>query len=584
MIHPKNNNTFEITELVSQCPDIIVEENAVGDKSIKIIGYEPRHVALMVDGVKINTPSMNSIQAIPVEQIDHIEVLPGNASSHSGNAAMGGVINVVTKKPRNIFTQDILMSSSSWDNYTSNSQTNVTLGSSANLINLFWHKGKNDFPYFNTQEGRYIKRGNNDIAESSFSAKSNSSLDEGISSLTSFQWYKAERGIPGQTTDYIWYKKARAHVSRLDVNEHLILQNDETTHELILSYQASNSHYINEIDNPFFAYDSENQSQFFDASWQYDHLLWSHRSRLKSGYRYETYSFDDNLNSSQSIPIKRRNTLFVSYESSIPLHLLNSTVSLIPSLRFDTLVNDQSFLSSNITIEVPRDPGEFQVTFSGGNSYTMPEFTTLFWKGDSRVQGNPHLKAERSYGGKTSIEWTSKLFSIKVTGSYNRIEDLIYWYRSAMGVWMPDNLADAELYGFSGSLTWTPCKIFSVLVNGSKIFPINKMTNSDHYNNFLPNRPLHKLHAEMILSFEPFECSFSVNEIGKQYDNFSNTVEVKGYTTCDTGLSYSTNLSDKLMLHAYVGVKNIFDESYETSRNIPAAGRSFQCSCKLTFQ
>ncbi len=584
VILPKNTNELETSKLIAQHPDIILEENAMGEKSIRILGYEARHVALLVDGVKTNNPAMNSLQTIPLEQIHHIEILQGNASSTAGNAAMGGAVNIVTKKPLRDFSQDVLIVAGSWNNYSSNLQTNLIIGETSNLINLYGHTAQNDFIYFNTLEDKEIKRINNDITEGSIATKSTFRLDDRISSTFSFRLYDAERGIPGQTTDYMWFEHARAHASKIDLKEHVVVQEEENRHELTISYQYAKSHYVNDIENPFYAYNSENRSGIFNASWQFDHLISSCSSRLKAGLHHETYSYKDHLEPSQSITLKKRNNVFVSYESSIPVSLFTHSISVIPSLRIDKLVKDDAFLSSHLTIEIPRHTDGFQWSISGGNSYTMPEFTSLFWKGDSRVQGNPDLKPERSLGGKTSIAWEPGSVSMKITGSYNRIDNLIYWYRSAMGIWKPDNLADSELYGFSGTFCWSPLELLSFSISGSKIFPFNKTHNSDHYDNYLPNKPLHKLMSEIVISLPPVELSFSATNLGKQYDNFSNTVIIDGYTSCDTGISYQAKLSDKFTIHTHLGIRNLFNKSYETSRNIPAGGRSFECSCKVMFK
>ncbi|MBN2017556.1 MAG: TonB-dependent receptor [Candidatus Cloacimonetes bacterium] len=584
VILPKGTTVLETEELIAQHPDIILEENAMGEKSIRIMGYKSRHVALLVDGVTVNNPTMNTLGTIPLEQIDHIEVLSGNASSVSGNAAMGGAINFVTKNPNKEFSYDTTIFAGSWDNYSTNLNISVPNQRILNSINFYAHKGSNNFLYYNEQEQKDIRRINNDITESSLSTKNVILFSHNISSTLAFQWYMAERGIPAQSTDYMWYKHARAQASRINLKESIQIESDETKHDFVLSYQHANSQYLNDIDNVFFAYNSENSSSIFDAAWQLDHLLGSCSSRLKTGYRHETYSYHDNLDPSQTISLKTRNNIFASYESSIPILLSRSSISVIPSLRFDTLINENSFLSSNVTIEIPRNPEEFQLTLSGGNSYTMPEFTSLFWKGDSRVQGNPDLKPERSFGGKTIIRWKSKKFTFEMTGSYNRIDDLIYWFRSAMGVWKPENLADADLYGFSGSVGWKPFEFLSLSMSGSKIFPINKTTNSDHYNKDIPHNPLHKLNSEIEVSLLPIELSLSITNLGRQYDNFSNTVTVDGYTVCNAGISCQAALSKKFTLQTHFSIRNCFDESYESSRNIPAPGRSFGCSCKLIYK
>ena len=58
---------------------------------------------VMVDGVPVNDPFFGYIQwnRIPLDNIDHVEVVRGGGSPLWGNTAMGGVVNVISKTPQN---------------------------------------------------------------------------------------------------------------------------------------------------------------------------------------------------------------------------------------------------------------------------------------------------------------------------------------------------------------------------------------------------------------------------------------------------------------------------------------------------
>lgn len=63
-----------------------------------IQGSDPRHVQVMVDGVSLNNLADNfaDIGALPVQQMERIEIVKGPASSAWGSA-LGGIINIITK-------------------------------------------------------------------------------------------------------------------------------------------------------------------------------------------------------------------------------------------------------------------------------------------------------------------------------------------------------------------------------------------------------------------------------------------------------------------------------------------------------
>ena len=68
--------------------------------TVQIQGSESRHVLVMMDGMALNGLSENVADsgAIPVQNIDRIEIIKGPASSSWGSS-LGGIINIITKSP-----------------------------------------------------------------------------------------------------------------------------------------------------------------------------------------------------------------------------------------------------------------------------------------------------------------------------------------------------------------------------------------------------------------------------------------------------------------------------------------------------
>ncbi|TGV10823.1 TonB-dependent receptor [Alcaligenaceae bacterium 429] len=68
--------------------------------SIFMRGTDSRHVLVLIDGVRINSSISNAVNfnAINPAQIERIEILRGAGSSLYGSEAIGGVINIITKK------------------------------------------------------------------------------------------------------------------------------------------------------------------------------------------------------------------------------------------------------------------------------------------------------------------------------------------------------------------------------------------------------------------------------------------------------------------------------------------------------
>lgn len=69
-------------------------------------GQNSSNVALMIDGVRVQTDSIGSLTQtdLPLPQIERIEILRGGAGALYGDAAIGGVINVYTRKGKGQMT------------------------------------------------------------------------------------------------------------------------------------------------------------------------------------------------------------------------------------------------------------------------------------------------------------------------------------------------------------------------------------------------------------------------------------------------------------------------------------------------
>jgi vitamin B12 transporter len=74
-----------------------------GPANVYIRGAEPNHTVVLVDGIRVNDPTdprggSFDLGAIALSEVERIEVLRGSSSAQFGADAMGGVINIVTRR------------------------------------------------------------------------------------------------------------------------------------------------------------------------------------------------------------------------------------------------------------------------------------------------------------------------------------------------------------------------------------------------------------------------------------------------------------------------------------------------------
>lgn len=80
--------------------------DAMGRVGVSIRGAEPRHTLILIDGqpvmgdVSKYSGQGDELQRLGTENVERIEIIKGAASAKYGSDAIGGVINVVTKRPQ----------------------------------------------------------------------------------------------------------------------------------------------------------------------------------------------------------------------------------------------------------------------------------------------------------------------------------------------------------------------------------------------------------------------------------------------------------------------------------------------------
>lgn len=97
-------NYQRIEDALRQVPGVEVQRSGGLGKttSIRIRGANPNQVQVMVDGMRVKSPTLGTaeLSEFPLDGIERIEVVRGPQSSLHGADAVGGVVNIITKKGR----------------------------------------------------------------------------------------------------------------------------------------------------------------------------------------------------------------------------------------------------------------------------------------------------------------------------------------------------------------------------------------------------------------------------------------------------------------------------------------------------
>lgn len=91
------------------CAEMVRNGGAASTTSLFLRGADSRHTLVLVDGVRMDSQSTGgpTWQGIPIAQVERIEVLKGPASAIYGSDAVGGVVQIFTRKGGGKVSADI---------------------------------------------------------------------------------------------------------------------------------------------------------------------------------------------------------------------------------------------------------------------------------------------------------------------------------------------------------------------------------------------------------------------------------------------------------------------------------------------
>lgn len=102
----KSKQAKSVEEIIFSETGIVRNVDPMGRVSISIRGAEPRHTLILVDGQNVlgefskYAGKGDELNRIGTENIERIEIIRGASSAKYGSDAIGGVINIITKKPK----------------------------------------------------------------------------------------------------------------------------------------------------------------------------------------------------------------------------------------------------------------------------------------------------------------------------------------------------------------------------------------------------------------------------------------------------------------------------------------------------
>ena len=596
LILPENNTNLSTAGdlLLSNSSFFTTDTRLRGERqTVSLLGSYSRHSLVLLDGVAQNADGEEyDFSKIPIEQIDHIEVIKGNASAYGGSAAIGGIIHIHTKEAlrKAEYEADLQSETGSYDYFKQQYRANLRRGPWAAVVDFSHQDAFNDF-YYDTPEfwgmdsplPRKHNRKQSDGFYSKLSyLKKALKLDYGLN-LGSFV-----KELPGPINYPDLYDASRLTGRYRKHNLHGSLAGKQWSHQLTGWSYSDYSLYRNlDSSNPIARshYSQEQINQGLQAGTSYS--LEDTKLSILAEMKDVEYIFKNYIN--QSLVEGERENAALAFRAGQSLYPSLLQWKLALAIRGDW--SGEGFHPSWRLEQEIKLPWSEEILIGGylGKAFSQPSLFDMYWIGDSETQGNPDLESESSLGYNLYLSWALSSFKIKAAYYHNTVENLIQWrqyYLNGM-TWKPFNVGKAmttnyeldaswqwKFLSLSGALTKTEAKDRSLNPDGS---------HSATYNKNLVYTPDLRANLSLTAGNDIRGISLAYSYTGKQYSTMDNLIEpLPAFDSLDAESYYKINLGS-FSLMAGLNLYNLLDKRYEIYAYTPQPGRNWTASLRLAY-
>lgn len=131
----------DAAEVLALHPAVQLDRSFSGSVAY-VQGLEPQHVLILLDGQRVigRVNGAIDLSRIPVERIEQIEIVRGASSVLYGSDALGGVINIVTRKARRLLSGDVALQYGGLNALDLRGSVGTRLGWGSATLTAGWHR------------------------------------------------------------------------------------------------------------------------------------------------------------------------------------------------------------------------------------------------------------------------------------------------------------------------------------------------------------------------------------------------------------------------------------------------------------
>ena len=518
-----------VVELLQSQPGVEITNNGGAGKQSGVFlrGTNSGHVVVLIDGMRINsaTAGTTTFENLPLAQIEKIEIVRGPASSLYGADAIGGVIQIFTKKGAGKPRFYAGVGYGTYDTKTAEAGVLGSIGDTSFSLNASSYN-TDGFSALKTNDPNLKdKDGYRNLAFSgSLTHQIAQGHDIGVQFLSSEGHTHFDNRF--NATDF----SDRADITQLS---YALISHNQFTSNWLSTLRIGEG--IDEVVN----FSELGRDLFRTKQRQYS---WQNDISLPLGTLTLLYDrLEERVKSTTDFDNDSRNNdgYLMGYLVNYGNHSLQANYRSDHNSVFGT--NNTGGLGYGYSFNE-----NWRITGSYGTAFKAPTFNDLFYPGFS----NPNLKPEKSHNLEASLRYETPASNVSLTIFENRIRDLI-----ALDFLNPPfvfNINKARIQGLTlaGAHRWDSWQLrASVDVQSPR---------DEETDNLLVRRA--NRHASANLSREWGDWHFGAEAIASsaRYNDAANDQRLSGYTIFNLTADYKIGQDWKLQAR----VNNLFDKKY----------------------
>lgn len=529
-----------LAEVLTRVPGINISNSGGLGKatSVFIRGTNSGQLLVLVDGVRHGSATLGttSFQHIPVDQIERIEVVRGSRSSIYGSDAVGGVIQVFTRKGKQGFQPSIEVAGGSNDTFKG--VVNLSGGNERTTYNLSAQSLKtNGIDACNSAtSGCFADEPDNDGYENnSVSLNLSHSFSDILKGQLTLLHAEGENDFDGgfQNESEFVQQVVNAQLSA-DVSDKLNLK---------FSVGRSLDESDNFLDGTF--------TGNFDTERNTASVIADYSVNDSNSFLFGADFYDSIVDSNTDYDITSRNNtgVFASYLGQFNKTQLNVSLRNDDNEQFGSETTGGITIGQNISDSIT-------VRASYGTAFNAPTFNQLYFPGF----GNADLLPEESQNVEIGIEGRYGQSSWGINLFQNDIDNLIAGFPVS-------NVDEARIRGIEGIYKATLGN-YDLATNVTLQKP--EARSGDNEGKILRSRPRRILNVDLDRKFNRFSLGATLHAESERFSDAGNSESLAGFARLDLRAEYDVSKNWTVGLK----VENALDKEYSLNEGFNQDGAS----------